>query len=240
MVINLKTEVENVNIIGGTFEDANKESDPKYNKYDKESREALLQKLLPRSKKILDLGCSIGAWGAFFKKIGFEEIYGVDISEERLKVAKSRGYKTFKSHGSNLPFDKNSFDAVVCLDVLVHTIKKEDRFKTISEAARVLKPGGAFVFSIANKKFEDTSKKVNFYLPAEKRETCYYCAPIYLDEAIEAVEKQGLKVVDVRGLQFMLPSFLVKFPALLKCFDVVFQKSFLKKYARVIFIKAVK
>ncbi len=236
----MKTERENVKIIGGTFEDKNADSNQSFNKYDKESREWLMGKLLPKGNKILDLGCSIGAWGSFFKKKGYKEIYGVDIAEDRLKIAAGRGYKTFKAHGTKLPFKDNAFDSVVCIDVLVHTIKKEDRFKTIKEAGRVLKKGGAFVFSIDNMKYERLYVKTSFWLPKEKRRIQSYCAPIYLSEALAAVKAAGLKAIEVRGLQFMLPAFLVKFPPILKLFDWVFSNSLFKSYARVIFIKAVK
>jgi len=236
----LKTERENVKIIGGTFEDLNANSNQTFNKYDKESREWVVGKFLLPGRRILDLGCSIGAWGAFFRKKGYKEIYGVDIAEDRLKTAAKRGYKTFKAHGTKLPFKDASFDAVVCIDVLVHTIRKEDRLKTIAEAARVLRKDGVFVFSIANLKYEELYGKVNFYLPMEKRTIAGYCRPIYLKEAIEAAERAGLKVVEARGIQFITPSVLVKFPALLKLLDFVFSGSFLKNYARVIFLKAVK
>lgn len=237
----MKTERENVNIIGGTFEDKNADSNLRYNRYDKDSREKIMVKLLPSGKRILDMGCSIGAWGDFFRKKGYSEIYGIDISKDRLSIAAKRGYKTFNVHGTELPFQNNFFDAVVCIDVLVHTIKKDDRFKMVKEAARVLKKDSPFIYSINNLKFENISKSINIYLPEEKRHVkTEYCDPIYLSEAREMTEKAGLEMTKIRGLQFIFPSLLVKIPTILKFLDKVFSDTFAKEYAKIIFVKAVK
>jgi SAM-dependent methyltransferase len=46
--------------------------------------------------------------------------------------------------GGRLPFDDGTFDAVLCVDAICHL---PDRFATLSEWARVLRPGGRLLFS---------------------------------------------------------------------------------------------
>ena len=50
--------------------------------------------------------------------------------------------------GEALPYDDAGFDAVVCVDVLEHVT---DRHKVLSEVARVLRPGGLFLFDTINR-----------------------------------------------------------------------------------------
>ena len=223
----MRAEEQNIAKIGGTWEDANPDSNSAYNKYDKESREKLVNELLPNgvfSSRVLDLGCSIGVWGEFLRRKGYAEIYGVDISEERLKEAETRGYyQTKVAHGTNLPYPNNFFDSVICIDVLVHVGDKKDREKTILEALRVLKKGGTLVFSIANADWFKESRD--------------YCFPITVEEAKSYCD---WKKTEVRGLQFIYPNLLVKLPFVLKIFDKLFSNSFLKNKGRVIFFKVVK
>jgi ubiquinone/menaquinone biosynthesis C-methylase UbiE len=44
-------------------------------------------------------------------------------------------FETFQAHGTKLPFDANSFDAVTCQTVLIHV---EDPVKVLLEMKRVL------------------------------------------------------------------------------------------------------
>lgn len=101
--------------------------------------ESLLKRYLPKNKilRILDAGCGPGAALIYLAKFG--DVIGVDISEEALKFAKKRGMVK-KGDISKLPFEDQTFDVVVCLDVLYHQWVNVKR--AISEMKRVLKPEG--------------------------------------------------------------------------------------------------
>lgn len=110
---------------------------------------SLLKRYLPqnnRKKKILDAGCGTGG---FLNKIKNNyEIYGFDINHEAVKFAKKRGLKNIKIGSlSKIPYKKNTFDAVVCIDVLYHQDVLND-VAAIKELARVLKKDGLLIIKV--------------------------------------------------------------------------------------------
>lgn len=102
--------------------------------------ESLLNTFLSKGEKakILDAGCGPGAMLPLLQKYG--DVIGVDISEEALKYAKKRG-KVIKGDIMKLDFKDNTFDLVVCMDVLYHMWVK-DETKALKEFNRVLKKDG--------------------------------------------------------------------------------------------------
>ena len=48
-----------------------------------------------------------------------------------------------------LPYDGNSFDRALCLDVLEH-LSFEDQPRAVAELYRVLRPGGELLVSVPN------------------------------------------------------------------------------------------
>lgn len=88
--------------------------------------------------KILDAGCGPGANLPHLKKYG--DVIGVDLSKEALKFARERG-KVQKGDITKLKFNDNSFDLVVCMDVLYHMWIK-DVSLALKEFNRVLKKDG--------------------------------------------------------------------------------------------------
>ncbi len=107
----------------------------------------------PRGKKALEIGCGGGILCEEIARLGFETT-GIDPSEPSLRAAgahaRSEGldirYRV--GTGESLPFAESSFDAVFCCDVLEHV---RDLSKVISEAARVLKPGGGLCYDTFNR-----------------------------------------------------------------------------------------
>jgi len=94
--------------------------------------------------RVLDVGCGAGD---FCEAIKFYrpdlEIFGIDLSQKAIKVAKKRVQKAvFKvADAQELPFKDDYFDAVVCFDLIEHV---EFPQKVLGEIYRVLKPGGIF------------------------------------------------------------------------------------------------
>jgi len=102
---------------------------------------SILKKYLPTNAKILDAGCGTGGTIVYLKKTGFSNIFGIDNSKLAISFCRQRKLTNIKSATVNhLPFKDQSFDAVICLDVLYHAGVNPSR--AISEFYRVLKPTG--------------------------------------------------------------------------------------------------
>lgn len=108
----------------------------------------LLKKYAP-NKKVLDYGCGHGMHATEIAKMGANEIIGIDLSEESLKIAKNRAgregiaqkIKFIKMDAEKLEFPNNSFDIVFDGG----TFSSIDISKGLPEIARVLKPNGYLI-----------------------------------------------------------------------------------------------
>jgi 2-polyprenyl-3-methyl-5-hydroxy-6-metoxy-1,4-benzoquinol methylase len=80
-----------------------------------------------RNDVVLDAGCGSGR---FIKLLSpfVKEMHGIDISEKALKIAKSYKIKNAiirKGNVLKIPYRNNSFDKVICIDVIEHI--KDDK-----------------------------------------------------------------------------------------------------------------
>jgi len=101
------------------------------------------------NKNMLDLGCDDGIWTTrISKKMGTRLVYGIEIVEEKIKDARSKGIDV-KNSDLNLkfPFEDEKFDVIHANQVIEH-ISDLDRF--MSEIYRVLKKGGYIIISTEN------------------------------------------------------------------------------------------
>ena len=109
-----------------------------------------------KGSKILDLGCGQGrhCFGAYMHAdvdvFGFDmnhvDVLKAQINFEEFDESSSNKSCSFGvTDGRKLPFNKNSFDYVICSEVLEHIIDFES---VIEEIERVLKPGGIFAASV--------------------------------------------------------------------------------------------
>jgi 2-polyprenyl-3-methyl-5-hydroxy-6-metoxy-1,4-benzoquinol methylase len=99
--------------------------------------------------KILEVGCGSG-WLLSRLQSPQRELYGMDISGSAARIAKVHATEasTCAANATTLPFKSNSFDWLICLEVLEHIEGDE----VIKECLRVLKPGGKALFSVPNAK----------------------------------------------------------------------------------------
>jgi len=97
-------------------------------------------------KKILDAGCGEGY---FLSGIESNDKIGVELSEKRVSTALSYDPKlTIKiADVKELPFENNTFDVIVCSEVLEHVSGYE---KALQEFKRCVKPDGHIVLSFPN------------------------------------------------------------------------------------------
>jgi 2-polyprenyl-6-hydroxyphenyl methylase / 3-demethylubiquinone-9 3-methyltransferase len=106
-------------------------------------------------RQILEVGCGGGLICEQLAQRGAEMV-GIDPSQGALDAAaahaQERGLGQHihyqQGYAEALPFADGSFSAIVCFDVLEHV---RDLKATIKEIARVLAPGGVFVFDTINR-----------------------------------------------------------------------------------------
>jgi len=113
-----------------------------------------LGKLIEPSRgKILDIGCADGTATKFIlEQSKADLIIGVDVLQSSVDYAKKR-FKSSKlkflmADAEKLPFEKNQFEAVFCLDSIEHFFEPE---KVIKEMRRVLKKDGYLVILVHTK-----------------------------------------------------------------------------------------
>lgn len=92
--------------------------------------------------RLVDVGCGGGAHTAACAAHGWS-VTGVDVSAVQLELARARGVEVVEADAARLPFEEASFDAAVSM--FTHT-DVDDFAAMLREVARVLRPGGAFVY----------------------------------------------------------------------------------------------
>lgn len=97
--------------------------------------------------RLLDVGCADGGICAPFA--GSAELFGLDVNDDFVDVALRNGMKAqaVDFERDRFPHEDHSIDVVVCGETIEHVVNT-DWFMT--EINRVLKIGGAAVFSIPN------------------------------------------------------------------------------------------
>ncbi|HEX6677157.1 MAG TPA: bifunctional 2-polyprenyl-6-hydroxyphenol methylase/3-demethylubiquinol 3-O-methyltransferase UbiG [Actinomycetes bacterium] len=104
----------------------------------------------PRGRLVLDAGCGGGLVAKGLAEAGVQ-VVGVDRLPGCLEVARRAvpaGLWPAVGELERLPFGDASFDAVVAADVLEHV---PDLPAAVAELARVLRPGGGFLFDTINR-----------------------------------------------------------------------------------------
>jgi ubiquinone/menaquinone biosynthesis C-methylase UbiE len=90
----------------------------------------------------LDVGCGTGHWLQQLASNG-RRLVGLDPSAQMLRQAAQKGaLELVQARAEALPFRSSLFDRVFCINSLHHF---SDRGQFVSEAARVLRPGGRFI-----------------------------------------------------------------------------------------------
>jgi 2-polyprenyl-6-hydroxyphenyl methylase / 3-demethylubiquinone-9 3-methyltransferase len=172
--------------------------------------------LQAQNLSVLDVGCGGGILSEEFAKIGCR-VTGIDPSAPSLEAARSHAaneglkieYRQAK--GERILFNANSFDVVVCCDVLEHV---DDLEKTLCEVARVLKSGGMFCYDTINRTKE--SRKANIFAAQDFLLTSFFPSNTHVwnkfitpEELLSLYEKVGFENRDMTGLNSSLPDLQV-------------------------------
>lgn len=108
---------------------------------------------IPKNAKILDIGCNYGTLIYNLYKLGYKNVFGIDINKEAINQGK-KNYKSIKNKlkiydGINISFQKESFDVVLMFDVIEHIPNVQNFLK--EQVYKILKKQGIFIFQTPNK-----------------------------------------------------------------------------------------
>ncbi len=110
-----------------------------------------MRKLLPdlAGKKVLLLGCGTGEESQLLAEYGANDMVGIDLSQESVRLAKESYPNITFTVGDmhELEFDDESFDFVYS-SLTIHYSEQPE--KVYQEIYRVLKPGGSLQFSVGH------------------------------------------------------------------------------------------
>ena len=107
---------------------------------------------IPKTFKILDVGTYIGTFPSSIYSEGWQNIYGIDISD--VSIAYGRGKyphmqnRLFVTNNDKMPFNNGQFDVVTMFNVIEH-IPQINAF--LSEVGRVIKASGMIILMTPNK-----------------------------------------------------------------------------------------
>ncbi|WP_106494950.1 class I SAM-dependent methyltransferase [Lentibacillus sp. Marseille-P4043] len=107
-----------------------------------------IEKHLDKKSSVLDIGCGDGYGSYKLHDVGYH-VTGVDLSSEMIHRAKDRvpneEIEFLQGNVMNLPFDNNSYDGMMAINVLEWT---EQPAKALYELHRVLKKDGLLCIGI--------------------------------------------------------------------------------------------
>ena len=94
--------------------------------------------------KILDVGAATGRYSVPLADEGYD-VTAVELVKHNLARLKAKGssVKAYQGNAMKLKrFEDNSFDMVLVFGPMYHLHEKEEKLKALSEAKRVVRPGG--------------------------------------------------------------------------------------------------
>lgn len=163
--------------------------------------------------RVLDIGGGTGIHSISLQDRGFEVVL-IDPVPEHVTAAAASGIEAVLGDARRLPFEDDSFDAVLILGPLYHLAARADRRQALQEARRVTRAGG-FVFAAALSRFVAFGANVlgrpvvpdaglraiweqGVPLPGDRFPAGHFHTA---EELAEEVADAGLEVLDVHGVE---------------------------------------
>jgi ubiquinone/menaquinone biosynthesis C-methylase UbiE len=150
------------------------------------------------SVKALDLGAGRGLYTGLLLKKKYK-VVSVDINPRMLEIIHQKfGNKvlTIEAGCVNLPFENESFDIILAIELVVHVPEIE---KLLSEIKRILRSNGKAILSVTNKfsLYSLWVTKINPFLIFKSKE--YFNRQYSVKEFSEILEKYGFQIISIYG-----------------------------------------
>ena len=116
--------------------------------------ELLLSYLRNTQAKIFDAGCGTGLVGEILNKNSFQNLIGVDFSQEMLNIAMQKNvYQSLElvDLTKKLDYEDNLFDAVICAGTFTCGHVGPEALR---EMVRIIKQGGYICFTVRKQEWE--------------------------------------------------------------------------------------
>ena len=170
------------------------------------------KKILPENKdaKILDIGCGFGFVLSSLKELGYNNIHGIDISDEAVSTCKSHGLDVTKIEDLTTFLSSNTirYDLVILTHVIEH-IDKDKILQLLSD--------------IKNKLLSD---KGNLYLTTPNAQSNTGCYWRYEDFTHTIIFTAGsmiyaLKSAGYKQIEFLDPNDIYKHGPIMKLVKII-------------------
>jgi glycosyltransferase involved in cell wall biosynthesis/SAM-dependent methyltransferase/Tfp pilus assembly protein PilF len=147
-------------ILGERAADAEEHWDP--DGYYQCPRPELMPHIPLHAQRVLDVGCGAGAFGLSLKRqAGVKFVAGLEIvpaaAEKARRVLDEVVLGNIEE--MDLPWEENTFDCIVCADVLEHLIEP---VPAIQKLAKLLTPEGVLVISMPNTQFYEAVAMLSY------------------------------------------------------------------------------
>ena len=145
------------------------------------------------------------AWRRLFTIFKNFELYGIDFSDEMIRLArKYAGKFNFQVNLAvadvcYLPYNNEAFDYVIAV-ATYHHLKREHQLTALLELKRVLKPGGAAFITVWNRwqpRFWFKGKEVRVPWRMQMKHCIVTIIYLLMDELKRLAEEAGLEMIKI-------------------------------------------
>lgn len=170
------------------------------------NRADIVRSCIGKAGLVLDVGCAFGIYSHFLRDMG-NYVISVDASKRMI----AHGRKMFSEMtfalgaGEALPFQKETFNAVLCMGTLIYATNRE---KFLSEVYRTLRKRGRFCLIERNR-----NSPMHVLVRKMKRNEKAVDAPqsyFTKGELEKLLKKIGFRIKSIRGDQISLPFFSIR------------------------------
>jgi SAM-dependent methyltransferase len=134
----------------------------------------VLRRLLPKAPaRVLDVGGGSGVHAEWLARDG----YGVELVDpvplHVEQASRLPGVHARSGDARSLPADDSAYDVVLLLGPLYHLPERPDRVRALTEARRVVRPGGLVVAATINRfaQLHDLLREERYFTPQHRERT---------------------------------------------------------------------